>query len=233
MSPRILIAGCIAFLLALIVVLSIVRSHQPVTPGIATGQIGPDEFIDAAEEGDDALVRRYIAAGGDVNVGFRSRLPDAGKTALHVASIRGHHSVIRSLIEAHADLNARDAELETPLMYATGGEAGSASIVEALVAAGADPNLRNRSGWTALMIAANLGSLAEVRILLRAGADPRISDPAGNTALHLAGRSFSADWRAVAEALVEAGADPDLPNAAGLRFKDYAREQEKGKRKKS
>ena len=66
-------------------------------------------------------------------------------------------------------------------------------IIQALLAAGADPNIQNRNGVTALMIAASKGNNSVATALLRAGADANILDNERETALDHALSAFEAD----------------------------------------
>jgi ankyrin repeat protein len=61
-----------------------------------------------------------------------------------------YESVISVLISKHADINARDAFGNTPLMNAT--ESCRTEMLKILLAAGADPNIRNNKGPSALMV---------------------------------------------------------------------------------
>lgn len=53
------------------------------------------------------------------------------------------------LIERGADIEAKSAEGETPLMEAV--IVGSIELVQSLLEHGANPNRKSRSGWTALL----------------------------------------------------------------------------------
>lgn len=111
---------------------------------------GRTPLMAAAGRGDLAEVRRLLAEGADVNAA------DAmGFTALFHACYngdedRGYPDVVRALLEAGADREARIGYGVRPLMYAAGN--GEAGVVEALLAAGADPAARNEGGRTALMM---------------------------------------------------------------------------------
>lgn len=72
-------------------------------------------------------------------------------TALHAAAAGSHASIVRMVLEAGADPNARQRHGYTPLHSA----AANADLesVEALLAAGADPAARTDDGDTALTLA--------------------------------------------------------------------------------
>ena len=94
---------------------------------------------------------------------------------------------------------------------------GDVPTIEALLAAGESPNcIDQKSGWSALMLAAENQQLQSTRTLLAAGADPNYAMPDGWTALHHAvdsecdGQSQTGvptDGQLTA-LLVSAGADP-------------------------
>lgn len=96
----------------------------------------------AAERGDIAAVKAFLAAGHDPNA-----FDDLSFTPLHYAAREGHLHIIRLLLEAGADINAHDEPSfgDTPL----GSIAGSCSlaVAQALLASGADPTVR---GWMQL-----------------------------------------------------------------------------------
>lgn len=73
---------------------------------------------------------------------------------------------------------------------------------------GADANARDEQGWTPLLRAAAFSKTPEVLTALpRNGADPNARDADGVTPLHAPAR-FSKAVPAVAQALLDAGADP-------------------------
>jgi len=66
----------------------------------------------------------------------------------------------RLLLEAGAEVNARNHSGKTALMFASYGEI---DLVRVLLAAGADPDIRNNDGETAFMMSAN----DDIRALLK------------------------------------------------------------------
>lgn len=84
-----------------------------------------------------------------------------------------------------------------------------------LIARGVDVNAAH-GGLTALLVATRdsyQGRVEAVMTLLANGADPRVADAEGNTPLHHAARSSDPG---VAALLLDAGAEIDAPNRAGL-----------------
>ena len=69
-------------------------------------------------------------------------------TPLHVAAQLGREATITSLVEAGADVNARDENGNTPLFLAVQGR--HLGVVSRLLRAGADPNIPARDGRTPL-----------------------------------------------------------------------------------
>jgi len=91
--------------------------------------------------------------------------------------------------------------------------------VRSLLAAGTDVNSRDSEGSTPLMQAAHTGNLAMVSVLLAAGAEVNACDERGWTALMKAAYNAELDrgFADVAQALVDAGADVEMPIGYGIR----------------
>ena len=117
-----------------------------------------------------------------------------GHTALHVAAAAYRHAIVVRLIEAGADLRARNRRGAEPLHYAADGAPGSpswnpgaqAATIAALIGAGADPNAIDNSGVTPLHRAVRTRCAAAVRALLGGGADPQKPNKGGSTPKKLA-----------------------------------------------
>lgn len=134
-------------------------------------------------------------------------------TALHFAAQSGHPGIVRALLDAGADVNARNPQGITPLHLAAWD--GNAEIASLLLVRGADPKGRNHrnEGMSALDIAAMTGGAEVIRVLLAHGADAREADPVKKASpLHLA-----AAWDQIpaAEELLRGGADLNARDIRG------------------
>jgi outer membrane protein assembly factor BamB len=114
---------------------------------------------------------------------------------------------VKQYIRRGGNVNVRDADGATPLLYAVA--IGSKPIVRDLLAAKADPNIATRQAFTPLHVAARVGDAILVKELLAAGALPDSEDEKGQTPLYLAQQ----EKRAEAIALLEK-AIADLPKLA-------------------
>jgi ankyrin repeat protein len=96
---------------------------------------------------------------------------------------RGDLPGMRVALQKGEDVNSRDAEGSTPLMYAALYLPDAAGLRE-LLKRGADPNAANSFGATALVWAT--GSLEKVKVLVQHGADVNARSKLGKTALLVA-----------------------------------------------
>uniref|UniRef100_A0A3Q2XH14 Uncharacterized protein n=1 Tax=Hippocampus comes TaxID=109280 RepID=A0A3Q2XH14_HIPCM len=108
---------------------------------------------------------------------LESRDPE-GRTALHVASWRGHVDAVDLLLKHGADPNAQDVEGRPPLHSAAW--TGRVDVGRRLLLASTvDINLACHQGATALSVAAQQGRADVVALLLEGGADPNHVDKHG------------------------------------------------------
>ena len=121
-------------------------------------------LIGAAKQGDAEAVQALLAGGADPNLARGD-----GMTALHMAALEGHASVVSVLLGAGAEVGATTRiGAYTPLHLAS--QAGHGTVVRALLAKGADATLATtNSGATPLHLAARVVAGEEaVAALLRA-----------------------------------------------------------------
>lgn len=135
----------------------------------------------AVDEDNLCQVKEIIANGADIN----DRDAD-GLTALITASAKSRFSILNELLVLGANPNIGDDDEKTALMYAIGESNYRIQICFNLIQAGADINAQDNYGKTALMEAANLGSLSSVQLLIKMNADINIKDREGKSALDYA-----------------------------------------------
>jgi cytohesin len=134
---------------------------------------------------------------------------------LHVAAALRQTDLARALVEAGADVAARDKTGKTPLHRACWGH--DPPTVELLLKSGADANARDNDGRTPLHVAADSLARAETAVLLLDhGADPAAKDKQGLTPLETAATSAHDDRPEFLEAVIAHGVKPDVYAAAAL-----------------
>ncbi|HEY9509856.1 MAG TPA: ankyrin repeat domain-containing protein, partial [Verrucomicrobiae bacterium] len=156
----------------------------------------------SVELGFRSVAEVLLAHHADINA--RNSEPNGERTPLHLAIARNRIEMLKLLIQAGANVNARAKGGMTPLMEALYDK--QFDMIEPLLAAKADPNLATDDGITSLSLAAQLKNLEVVRQLLDAGAKPDAGDL--NPPLFWAIKYADTN---LAEVLLEAGADPNKP----------------------
>ncbi len=190
----------------------------------------------AVASGNEGLCRELLRRKANVNAGAAS-----GLTPLLMAVIRHDPAIVELLLRAGADPKNRPLPGHLPLlllalyqepaekgenggmastlrstmeamMGGMGGDTSREEVVELLLGAGLDPSEAAEEGWTALYMAAELGSPRIVRRLVAKGARVNAVLNNGSTPLALAAWSGRADNVRV---LLELGANPNATDKDG------------------
>lgn len=153
------------------------------------------------------LVKTLLQAGADLNI------PSGDCNdcvALHVAARVGDADAIALLLLNGADIDVRDKDGDTPLVWAI--RSHHLGCVEVLLHAGAKVDVRSTddNGFAALHVAADQGSDAMVYLLLEFEADINILNNLGETA---AIRAVGGGHKRVVQTLSEFGANFTIATA--------------------
>jgi hypothetical protein len=144
---------------------------------------------------------------------------------LIIAAWKGAHALVVWLLdEKGADVNGTAAHGRTAIFYAK-----TPDILTALLDRGADPCTADRFGMSPLMWHMLAGTVDTVARLLQ---DPRVratvnmQDGNGRTVLHYACRNFGVEDTAAPKVhlLLQAGANPIIPDKSGLTPLAYLRQ---------
>ena len=175
----------------------------------------------AAASGDVAEIERLAAAGERLNIQDSN-----SRTPLHVAVYRKHHAAARALLRLGANPNAFDGQrYDIVTIAAVHNDIEMLNI--ALEGGASARNTTTFSDGTALSAAAHLGHVEVVRILIAHKAPLDHVNGRGWTALHGAVvlGNGGPNHVATVEALVKAGADPDIKDRQGATALTYARQR--------
>jgi ankyrin repeat protein len=180
---------------------------------------GAAPLMSCARSGNAEAVEALLRGGANP----RARESRRGQTALMWAAAQKHAAVVRALVKAGADVNAKsqlpaDAK---PIFYFTYGVYyRDPTTVDTFAPADVhlDPT-SSRGGFTALMFAAQQGDVESARALLEGHALVNDISPEYGSALVIAAAS---GHEAVAKLLLENGADPNVADGWGLTALHYS-----------
>ena len=137
-----------------------------------------------------SVVTKLLKAGSDINatdnkgrtvlLDFIGKLEERKETLSDEAQMFGDENYpnikefidyLQTLIKAGANVNAKDNNGSTALIYATKAKSGNyEGIVSVLLKAGADVNAKDNDGKTAIKLAQEAGNTKIVELLKAAGA---------------------------------------------------------------
>ena len=198
----------------------------------------------AARTGQTAVAEFALANGANINLPSNSK-----KTPLHYTAQLNQLAMAKLLVEAKADLAAKDKKGRTALDLATGeakrelanylrgvgvtsksdeeaaksifvaAKIGSIDAIKKHLEAGVDVNGKNKSGQTALHVAAKAGQVDAVGALLEAKAGVAAADKSQKTALHYAAQK---GHKVTTALLLEKGAAVNAKDKKNKTPLDYA-----------
>jgi ankyrin repeat protein len=158
----------------------------------ATGPLGETALHTCAHTGNVDAAKALLARGAKVDAGDNWR----GQTPLMWAAAQGHAAMVRVLVEAGADVNARSTVV-------TWERQRTAEPRDKWLPPG---------GFTALLLAARAGCVDCVTVLAKSGSNINEIDPESHSALVLALMNGEFD---VAGALIDAGIDVNIADNVG------------------
>jgi ankyrin repeat protein len=147
------------------ILLAVYHRHPEIARVFLDHGAEPDVFAGSALGLADR-VRSLVAADPAL---ARAHGPD-GHTPLGLAAFFGHREVVKLLLEAGADANARSRNAMRVAPIHAAAAAHDVAIVRLLVEAGADVNAAQEKGFVALHEAASEGDMELIRVLVEAGA---------------------------------------------------------------
>ncbi|HEY8354134.1 MAG TPA: quinoprotein dehydrogenase-associated putative ABC transporter substrate-binding protein [Methylophilaceae bacterium] len=121
------------------------------------------------------------------------------------ATIQGDTNRIEYLLQHGANINGKDVEGMTALMYAV--KSSDLNLINGLLEYGADPNLQDNDGWTAAMHAVRQNDGKVMRLLARFRANFDLLNLQGFSALGMAVRDNRVN---AAVAMLDSGANPSV-----------------------
>ena len=177
------------------------------------------QLLEAAEQGDAALVRRLLDEGADVNAGEGGAFTHTALMLAVGATGCVNADIAKMLISAGANVNAKYVPLGSSALNGAA-SSGDIECVRLLLENGADANLGSERGGFPLVsaISHNMDYIesdiisAIIHLLLENGADTSLSDTFGTALAHAA----AGGEEKCLKLLVDAGADVNAPGFKGM-----------------
>lgn len=168
------------------------------------------EIHEAVKKNDTAKVKELIQA----NPGLVfSKDDEGGFTPMHLAAANGNREMVRFLLTAKADVNAKDNAGSTPMHQVAMAKGPHSDLIEMLLMHRAEVNARDKHGLTPLHYATMADNPTAVKTLLDHAANVNSRDNNfGNTPLIIAAVQGHED---VARLLLENGANVNLTDGQG------------------
>ncbi len=120
--------------------------------------------------------------------------------------------------------NRENSQQELIDLFFAAAKTGNQDVINEFLTYGFPVNVRNRAGYTPLMMAAYYGHQNTVTTLLEYGADPCARDSKGNTALM--GAMFKLEWKIVKQ-LYQASCDDNPQQKTAADFAKVIGQEEK------
>jgi cytohesin len=187
--------------------LAVQNRHKEIVKLLENRVVPSKRLLMAAVQARDVrMVEKLIAQGVPVNFCDEEH----SYTPLSWAAENGSARIARRLIEAGADVDARDWMNQTPLWSAVTYD--RVRVVRVLIEAGAKVDVTDDSGDTLLQNAIWSESFRSIEVLIEAGADPNLVAEGAPAALHWA---VAKGMGALVNQLLAAGADLNVSLPGG------------------
>lgn len=188
-------------------------------PGLAKKRDADGDYPLNLVSGPDAASAAAVLIARGAAVNARGH---CGQTALDSAAERDNVELVRALLDAGADINAKDKDGATPLLDALqDAESCDFKMARLLIKRGADVNLRGTYGKTPIEQAAQVGAVDIVKLLLAKGARVQPAKTALNDLFVPYDTCNGRDWglerrhRQAADLLIAHGAEVNAKDAGG------------------